>query len=67
MIEMTVEEYQEHVDSDDGYCTVCNEVTRFGDTEPDAEKYPCPDCNGNTCMGIELAMVAGHIDIVDDD
>jgi len=31
---MQEEEYLQHVDTDDGWCTTCNEVTRFGGIEP---------------------------------
>lgn len=62
---LTCEEFQEHCDSYDGYCTHCKEVTRFGMTEPDARNYPCPDCGKNTCMGIEWALLEGEIDITD--
>lgn len=63
---MTEEEYMEHCDSDDGYCTTCKEVTRFGSTEPDARRYPCDKCGKNTCYGIEEALMSGYIEITDE-
>lgn len=60
---MTEEEYLEHVSNDEGICLNCGE---FRDsTEPDAENYPCEFCNENKVMGLELALIAGHIDIND--
>lgn len=64
-MQMSEDEYQEHVDSYDGYCTRCDAVTRDGMTEPDAERYHCDECGGKTCMGVELALVCGYIEIGD--
>lgn len=55
--------YLQHVDSYDGYCSSCEAVTRFGETEPDAEKYPCLDCGYNTVMGMEQALLSGLIEL----
>ena len=45
-----------------GYCLKCKKVTR-GQCEPDARNYPCPKCKENKVMGIEEALMMGHIDI----
>jgi hypothetical protein len=62
-MQMNENDYQEHVDSYDGYCTHCDAVTREGMTEPDAERYPCDECGKQAVMGVELALVCGHIEI----
>lgn len=63
-VKMTMEEYREHCDSYDGICLACGEV-KFGDCEPDAESYICPECSSDSVMGIELALIAGLIEIKD--
>ena len=43
-----------------GWCTTCEDFTRDC-TEGDAEAYDCPQCEGNTVMGAENALIAGEI------
>lgn len=64
-ITMTAEEYQDHVDSMDGLCLKCGEI-RFGSTEPDAENYPCDSCGEDAVQGIENALIADNIEIVEE-
>ncbi len=59
---MTVEEYLEHCESDDGYCTHCGAI-RYGMTEPDAEDYPCEECETNSVVGFETAALCGYVEI----
>ncbi len=63
-IKLTVAEYQEHVDQYDGLCLTCEEWTREGETEPDAEEYECPYCGEASCIGAETALISGEIVIV---
>lgn len=63
-MKLTEEQYHDHREAYDGYCTECDKVTRFGETEPDAEEYECPSCEDYTCCGIEQALVAGYLEIV---
>jgi hypothetical protein len=63
---MTVEEYESHQENYDGFCKICNEVTREGDTEPDADSYECPKCENHSCVGMQLALVVGLI-VLDDE
>lgn len=44
-----------------GYCKECDEITRH-ETEPDAEGYKCPACGALAVMGMEQAMLLGHIE-----
>lgn len=48
-----------------GWCTECNEFTRDM-TEPDAEGYKCPVCDGMTVMGAENALISGLIEVDDE-
>lgn len=61
----TIDEYEMHREEYDGFCTQCGAWTREGDTEPDARDYPCPECECNTCIGAEEALIAGLIEIDD--
>lgn len=62
---MTEAEYLELCESSSGVCTKCGEI-RHGDTEPDAEDYPCEACGEDKVQGIENAMIDGNIEIVDE-
>ena len=61
---MTEDEYQGHVSNMDGLCLGCGEI-RGGDTEGDAEGYPCTACGENKVVGIENALVMGKIEITE--
>jgi len=56
-------DYHTHVEEMNGYCVNCKDFTRFGETEPDAENYPCDDCGEDSCLGAEQAMLLGHLEI----
>lgn len=48
----------------DAYLGICIHCGNWQDTcEPDADKYTCDDCGNKRVYGIELALVAGYIDI----
>ena len=59
-IQITEEMYQMAVESNSGWCTACGEFTR-DNTEPDAEEYNCPQCEENTVMGAEQALLLDEI------
>lgn len=61
---MHVDVYSDAMDDYLGWCTTCEEFTR-GQTEPDAEDYDCPKCEGNTVMGAAQALLLGEIDLVE--
>lgn len=58
---MNENEFNEHRESYDGFCTACAEVTVDGGVEPDARGYTCPVCGMNTVIGMEEALVDGRI------
>lgn len=62
-MEISMEDYQEMVDSNMGYCTHCGDFTRDEFTEPDARDYPCPECGQNTVVGAEEALMMGLLDL----
>lgn len=49
-----------------GWCPDCQDFTR-DETEPDADGYECPCCEGNHVMGAENALMAAEFDISDED
>lgn len=57
-------DYADAVENYMGWCTSCKEFTREN-TEPDAEGYDCPQCEQNTVIGAEDALVHGHIEFED--
>jgi len=62
-MKMTEQQYIKHRKNFDGYCTVCDDITRYYEIEPDARHYPCMDCGHCTVMGIEEAFLEGHIEL----
>lgn len=56
---ITRAEYQEAREGYLGWCTGCEEFTRET-TEPDAEGYDCPKCEGATVIGVENALCEGR-------
>lgn len=65
-MEMTWSTFKVHCDEYDGYCSKCDQITQFGDVEPDAEGRLCDECEENTVMGVEQAMLKGLIDVQED-
>ena len=57
---ITQAEYEDATGNYLGWCTVCEEFTREH-TEPDAEGYDCPKCEGLTVVGAEDALLTGAI------
>jgi Zn finger protein HypA/HybF involved in hydrogenase expression len=65
MLLLKVEDFQSHVEQNNGYCIECDEITKFGGVEPDAEDYLCPQCGQNAVCGIEQALIRGFIEPAD--
>ena len=64
MAQVSMEEYQDAANRYVGWCRDCEDFTREC-TEPDAEGYDCPNCDQDTVVGAEQAMLLGMIDIDD--
>ena len=64
IVKLTEAEYHEMVDGHWGLCIVCKSFTRE-QTEPDAEGYTCPDCEGDCVVGAENALVMGLLEFRD--
>ena len=56
-------EYQDWLNRSVGICLDCH--AERGCTEPDAEGYTCDSCGHARVMGLELAIIADELDIVD--
>lgn len=65
MIKMNEETYKWLRDEDCGICLSCFTV-RHGETEPDAENYPCDNCGRMRVQGIDNILVCGLVDIDED-
>jgi len=59
---LTEEEYLENSNAFMGYCTECKDFTE-DEVEPDAEGYDCPDCENQTVLGTEQALLMGLIEV----
>lgn len=66
-ITMNEFQYDHHREEYDGYCSDCDDVTNYGEVEPDARRYKCDECGKRCVMGIEEALLKGHIEIIDDE
>jgi hypothetical protein len=55
-------EYRDALDQDTGWCPTCEDFTRDC-TEPDAEGYDCPVCDGIEVVGAELALISVAIEV----
>ena len=65
-MKLTESAYRQHDNDFDGYCRDCDDVTRYGMTEPDAEGYRCDECHGHNVCGIANALIAGLLQIVEE-
>ena len=63
-MKMTEAQFHKHCDEMNGYCETCDDVTKYGGTEPDAEGYECPDCDQDSVCGVEQANIAGLLELV---
>ena len=63
-MKLSSDEYLAGTDDHELYCPDCDDITG-SNAEPDAEGFHCPDCGGNNAMGLEQAMLLGHIGIDD--
>ena len=59
-------DYHDAVESYTGYCPDCQRFTRET-TEPDAEDYDCPVCDGRRVVGAEQALLIGMIEFKEED
>ena len=60
-ISMDEDDFRDAMDSNQGWCTHCQEFTNDY-AEPDAEHYKCCVCGNMTVMGAEQALICGEID-----
>lgn len=66
-MKMSVEDYENDVVEFNGYCKACDKVTTFGGVEADARGYECDVCHGKTVLGIEEAIMMGHIEVEEEE
>lgn len=56
---MEIEEIEEAIENNEGYCPPCEEFT--GDfAEGDAVGYKCSKCGNHTVIGAENALLMGY-------
>lgn len=65
-LEMTESEFSELSDSYAGICLACGEI-QYDGVEPDAEEYECESCAENQVMGLEQALICGHLELTEDE
>lgn len=59
---MTEGAYRELCDEMAGLCLACGDTTN-APVEPDAEGYTCEACRMPSVMGLENALIAGHLEL----
>lgn len=62
---LSTAEYSEHEENLDGFCISCNDFTRDGNTEADADGYECPECDADTCVGVMIALEMDLLEITE--
>lgn len=62
-IKLSEREYHDSNNDSLGYCTECGATREC--CEPDAENYPCDECEADAVFGTEQLLVMGLIDIVE--
>lgn len=65
VLKVTKEEYVSLRNSYDGFCVKCGKVNE-GNHEPDAEHYECSHCETKNSFGVEICLMNGSIEIVED-
>ncbi len=63
-MQMKEEDWTQQQGEYNGYCKACDDITCFGEVEPDARRYKCDVCDKNTVYGVEEAFMKGWIEIV---
>lgn len=66
IFKISAADYSYQRENHGGFCTNCFEFTHET-SEPDAENYRCPVCERNTVQGAENALIAGLIEITDEE
>lgn len=64
-MKLTEAEFRMERDDYMGYCTACDDITTEC-VEPDAEGYTCEVCGEACVMGLEDALIAGYVQIVEE-
>ena len=62
---LTEEVFQQLCENYAGYCPECDDVTCDWGVEPDAEECSCPFCEEDTVMGMDNALLMGHVHFVE--
>jgi hypothetical protein len=65
-MKMTAELFRESCLDFHGYCRKCDDITEWGGVEGDAEGYHCPECESESVMGVENALLLGFITITEE-
>ena len=63
-LNMTLAQYQEHSDNNDGFCTHCG-AEQYG-VEPDAKGYECDECGRCKVYGLDELLLMGLITITEE-
>lgn len=50
-------------DSYAGYCKTCDAIVQESGVEPDATAYFCEDCQTQSVVGVEMAVICGYITV----
>jgi predicted RNA-binding Zn-ribbon protein involved in translation (DUF1610 family) len=64
-MKITEADFQQHAKDYDGYCMHCDKITTEG-VEPDAANYECPECGHMSVFGVEMALIMGRIQFIDE-
>ena len=65
-MKLTRDKYKQHLEDGSGLCELCEEIT-CEDVDLDAKEDKCPECGGESVVGMERALMYGQIEISDEE
>lgn len=63
-VKISEEQFQQYESDYVGFCTECQSFNTGG-VEPDAQNYPCEECDTNSVQGTLEVLLDGLVEIVE--
>ena len=64
---ITLEEFQDHQEGQDGFCPACQQWTDDAVSCEDEEGLECPCCEEGLLMSAEAARHCGELEVLDEE
>lgn len=63
-LKLSEKRFSLYVSKKDGYCSKCNKIIKGVFISPKLDECRCPNCCTDNMMGIEVAVIQKHIQMV---